>query len=120
MNEERSTLGTVLITYAALYLLVVANLVVALAGVSGIWALVVAMGIAGIQALVVALFSMELLRSRRSIGVVAVIAPLFVLLLVSLTVVDVYTRAPSPLEIPPIDRTVPSPPPSGITSTPSP
>jgi len=111
MNEGRSSLKTIAITYAVLYLLVVGNLVVALTGVSGFWALFVAVSIAGLQTLVVALFSMELLRSRRSIGVVAVVAPLFVLLLVCLTVVDVYTRQPPPLEVPPVDRSLPSPPP---------
>lgn len=111
MNGRPTSPVTILGSYGAIYLFVVVNLVLALAGISGTWAVVLAVGIASLQAIVVALFSMELLRSRRSVVVVSVIAPLFVVLLLVLTVVDVYTRQPPPLDIPPIDRTIPSPPP---------
>ncbi len=108
---KKGSIGLTLAAAGVIYALLVVNLVLSLAGVSGAWAVILGVGIASIQATLVALFSMELIFSRRSVVVIAIVAPLFVVLLVSLTVVDVYTRQPPLLGTPPIDRSLPSPPP---------
>ena len=55
MNGRPTSPVTILGSYGAIYLLVVVNLVLALAGISGTWAVVLAVGIASLQAIVVAL-----------------------------------------------------------------
>lgn len=108
---KKESFGMILGAGGAIYALVVLNLGISLAGLGGAWAVILAVGIASLQATLIALFSMELIASRRSVVVIAIIAPLFVVLLVGLTVADVYTRQPPLLGDPPIDRSVPSPPP---------
>lgn len=111
MKMGDTSIASILGASGAVYALVVLNLVLSLAGIAGTWAVIFAVGIAGLQAILIGLFSMELIASRRSVVVIAVVAPLFVVLLLALTVVDVYTRAPALLDPPPVDRTVPTPPP---------
>lgn len=94
-----------------IYGFVILNLLISLAGVEGAWAVILAIGIASLQALLIAIFSMELFLSRRSVIVIAIVSPLFVILLLGLTVADVYTRSPPLLDPPPVDRSLPEPPP---------
>lgn len=108
---KKAGFGAILGAAGAIYGLVVLNVVLALVGISGAWAIILAVGIASIQAALVAIFSMELFLSRRSIVVIAIVAPLFVVLLVSLTVADIYTRQPPLLGTPPVYRSLPMPPP---------
>lgn len=110
-KKKETSLGGILAVSGAIYGLLVVNLAISLAGVQGAWAVILAIGIASLQALLVALFSMELFLSRRSVVVIAIVAPLFVVLLLGLTVADVYTRAPPLLDPPPVERTLPDPPP---------
>ncbi len=110
-NHASMGLGPILVVGAVVNALVVLNLVLSLVGVAGAWAVILAIGIASVQAVLVVLYSMELVLSRRSVVVVAVITPLFVILMVALTVTEVTTRAPPLLDPPPVDRTLPRPPP---------
>lgn len=72
----------------------------------GRWATVVALGIACIQAGLIAWFSMELFESRLSVRIIALIAPLFVILLVGLSAADPATRTPQPILVPEMVRDV--------------
>lgn len=72
----------------------------------GRWATVLALGIACVQAGLIAWFSMELFESRLSVRLIALIAPLFVLLLVSLSASDPATRRPQPILVPEMVRDV--------------
>jgi len=67
----------------------------------GWWAVPVAIGIASVQAILVGWFSMELFESRFSVRMLAIIAPLFVILLTVLATADLASRAPEPMQVPP-------------------
>jgi caa(3)-type oxidase subunit IV len=95
-----------------IYALMILNLVLSLARLGGWWSVVVGVGIAIVQALIIAIFSMELAVSRRSVLVVAIVVPLFVILMVSLTTTDIYTRSPPALLPPELQPALPVPPPS--------
>lgn len=101
----------ILLVGATIYGLLVLSLVLSFAHLGGWWSTVIALGIAIVQALFVAIFSMELFESRRSVIVIAIIAPLFLILLVSLTATDIYTRPPAPMLPPAIDKQFPRAPP---------
>ncbi|HWV39446.1 MAG TPA: cytochrome C oxidase subunit IV family protein [Vulgatibacter sp.] len=66
----------------------------------GRWSTWIHLGIATVQAGAVVWFSMELFQSRFSVRMLAIITPLFVLLLVALTAVDPATRAPEEVLVP--------------------
>lgn len=66
----------------------------------GRWTTWIHLGIATVQAALVVWFSMELFESRFSVRMLAIITPLFVLLLVALTAVDPATRAPAEVLVP--------------------
>lgn len=66
----------------------------------GRWTTWIALGIATVQSALVVWFSMELFESRFSVRMLAIITPLFVLLLVSIAAVDPATRAPEEVLVP--------------------
>lgn|GEM_PF-4967727 len=66
----------------------------------GRWTTWIHLGIATVQSALVVWFSMELFESRFSVRMLAIITPLFVLLLVALTAVDPATRAPEEVLVP--------------------
>ncbi len=66
----------------------------------GRWATPIALVIAGVQTVLVAYFSMELFLSRFSVRMLAIIAPLFVILLVCIAASDIATRDPEPMLVP--------------------
>lgn len=111
MREPILPFWKILLVGGVIYGLMVLNLVLSFVALGGWWSVVVGVGIATIQALLITIFSMELLVSRRSILVVAIIAPLFVILMISLTVTDIYTRPPPALLPPELVPTLPEPPP---------
>jgi len=66
----------------------------------GRWSTWIHLGIGTVQAALVVWFSMELFESRFSVRMLAIITPLFVLLLVALTAVDPATRPPDEVLVP--------------------
>lgn len=111
MKEPILPFWKILLVGAVIYALVALNLLLSFVNLGGWWSVVLGVGIATIQALLIAFFSMELFASRRSIVMVALIAPLFVILMVSLTVVDIYTRPAPAFLPPPVQPLLPEPPP---------
>lgn len=84
----------------AVFLLLVLSFALSYAD-TGRWQIPIAIVIASVQALLVAWFSMELFDSRFSVRMLAIIAPLFVVLLTVLAAADIATRAAQPI-LPPI------------------
>lgn len=84
---------------AAIVLLLILSFVLSYVD-SGGWAVPIAIVIASVQALLVAWFSMELFESRFSVRMLAVIAPLFVVLLTVLAAADIATRTAQPILVP--------------------
>lgn len=70
----------------------------------GGWLVPIGIAIATTQALLIAWFSMELFESRFSVRMLAVIAPLFLILMLSLAMGDLATRRPQPLLVPTPER----------------
>ncbi|AKU90243.1 cytochrome C oxidase subunit IV family protein [Vulgatibacter incomptus] len=105
---------------AVLYLLIILSFVLSYVEM-GPWATPIALIIAGIQAVLVAYVSMELYESRFSVKMLAIIAPLFVALLVTLAAVDIATRAPQPMLVPvPVRTGLPGTHPNPMQGVPGP
>lgn len=79
--------------------LAILSLILSFANLGG-WAVTVALVIASVQAILVGWFSMELFESRFSVRMLAIIAPLFLILLTVLATADLASRAPDPLLVP--------------------
>jgi cytochrome c oxidase subunit 4 len=100
MSEARITARTYWFTWLALVCLTGLSFATSYV-VAGSLEVPVTIGIAGVKALLVTLFFMHLARSQFAYRFILLVGVLFVVIMVSLTILDLFARV-SPQAIPPL------------------
>lgn len=99
MSEEPQSSALLLLIGAITLLLVGVSFAVSY-GEHTTWSSIVAIGISTIKAMLIVWFFMEMREARTSVRVAALGGLLLFGLLLGLTVTDVATRRPAPLQVP--------------------